>query len=328
MKSPSLRSIITLALLALLAAVPAYSAWLGNTYYLTLFGRIVILAIAAVSLNLILGYGGMVSFGHALYLGVGAYAVGISAFHGIDNGWFQLAAALAASAAIGAVTGAIALRTRGIAFIMITLAFAQMGYFLVVSLRPYGGDDGLPVAAATRFGPLDLGDALALYYTALAVLGIALVLLQRLVRSRFGVVLRATQANWRRTRALGFSVFAIPWVAYILSAMLCGVAGLLFANLTGFCSPSYMAWSMSGELIIMVVLGGMATVGGPVAGAIALILLEEGLKMVAGDHWAIILGPLIVLIVIFTRHGIFGFLPEKRMHTELPALGVPKTARR
>jgi branched-chain amino acid transport system permease protein len=300
-------ALVTGLLLGGLALVPAISAWIDEPYYVTLFTRIVILGLAAVGLNLILGYGALVSFGHAMYIGIGAYAVGILSFHGIDNGWVQLAAGLAVGAFVAVVIGAICLRTTGMAFIMITLAFAQMFYFLVISLQQYGGDDGLTISARSNFGMFSLETNDALYYAAFASLVICLLLFRRLVVSRFGMVLRGCKSNERRMAALGFPTLRYRLTAYVISALVCVVAGMLLANLTKFAAPSYMAWQASGDLIVMIVLGGMGTLMGPVMGAVVLLLFEETL---AGwtTHWMIVLGPAIVLIVLTAQKGVYGFL--------------------
>ncbi|VVE00575.1 branched-chain amino acid ABC transporter permease [Pandoraea morbifera] len=305
----NLRTAVPLLLLAVLALVPLYATYAQQPFYLTLFGRIVVFAIAAVSLDLILGYGGMVSFGHALYLGLGAYVVGILSYHGVDNGFVHLGLTLLLCAIVGAVTGLLSLRTTGIAFIMITLAFAQMFYFLAVSLKQYGGDDGLPVSAGSRFGSVTLDDPAVLYYVAFAVLCLCVWAGRRLVEARFGMVIRGARQNDRRMRALGYPTLRYKLVAYILSAMACGVAGMLYANLTHFVSPAYMAWTTSGELIVMVVLGGLGSFFGPVLGSAAMLLIEEWLKGMT-EHWMIIFGPLIVVAVLVSRRGLYGLLGD------------------
>jgi branched-chain amino acid transport system permease protein len=294
-------------LLVGLALVPAIATWINEPYYVTLFTRVVILALAAVGLNLILGYGALVSFGHAMYIGIGAYAVGILSFHGIYDGWVQLAAALAVGACVAVVIGAICLRTTGMAFIMITLAFAQMFYFLVISLQQYGGDDGLTISARSDFGVFSLASNEALYYAAFGALVLCLVFFRRLVVSRFGMVLRGCKSNERRMAALGFPTLRYRLTAYVISALVCVVAGMLLANLTKFAAPSYMAWQASGDLIVMIVLGGMGTLIGPVLGAVVLLLFEEVLASWT-THWMIVLGPAIVLIVLTAQKGLYGFL--------------------
>lgn len=294
-------------LLAIFILLPIHALLTENAFVVALMSRIVILAIAAVALNLVLGYGGMVSFGHALFLGLGVYSAAIPAFHGLDNALLHMLVALMACGLTGLATGAIALRTQGIAFIMITLAFAQMFYFVFVSLSPYGGDDGLRLAAGSRLAGASLSQPGWLYAVSLIVLLAALYATQRLVVSRYGMVLRGSRINERRMRALGFSTFRYRLAAYVISAMLCGVAGVLYANLTQFAAPSYLSWAMSGELIVMVVLGGMGSIMGPLYGAAAMLLTEEALKSVT-EHWMILFGPAIVAVAVASRRGIAGLL--------------------
>jgi branched-chain amino acid transport system permease protein len=308
--SVSLRTIVAAALLGGLALVPAISSLIGEPYYVTLFTRIVIFALAAVGLNLILGYGALVSFGHAMYIGIGAYAVGILSFYGVGNGWVQLGAGLAFGALVAVVIGLVCLRTSGVAFIMITLAFAQMIYFLAISLKTFGGDDGLTIAARSDFGVVALTGNVTLYYVSFGLLVACLFVFDRLVHSRFGMVLRGCRSNERRMAALGFPTLRYKLAAYVISALVCVLAGMLLGNLTKFAAPSYMAWQTSGDLIVMIVLGGMGTVVGPVAGAAALLIFEE---VLAGwtTHWMIVLGPAIVLIVLTAKKGIYGYLVER-----------------
>ncbi len=312
------RTVVASLLLVSLALVPPLSAAFGEPFYITLFTRIVIFALAAVGLNLALGFGGLVSFGHALYLGIGAYAVGILSFHGITSGIAHLVSALAVSAIVAVLVGLVCLRTSGMAFIMITLAFAQMFYFLAVSLKHYGGDDGLSIAARSDFGFIDLSSNTVLYYTAFVALAAALYTTHRIVNARFGMVIRGCKANERRMRMLGFATLRYKLAAYVLSALICVVAGVLLANLAKFASPSYMQWSVSGELIVMVVLGGLGTVLGPLVGALVLIVLEEilpalkvgvpAIDAILNNHWLGIIGLLIVLVTLTVKRGIYGYL--------------------
>jgi branched-chain amino acid transport system permease protein len=308
--------------LALLALVPVLAHLLGQPFYVTLFSRIMIFGLAALGLNLILGYGAMVSFGHALYIGIGAYAVGILTFHGITSGWAQLAVALVTGTLAAASVGLICLRTTGMAFIMITLAFAQMFYFLGVSLKGYGGDDGLALPTRSDFGIGSLADNTVLYYVIFAVLAITLYALHRLVQSRFGMVIRGCKVNERRMVALGFGTLRYKLAAYVISALICVVAGVLLANLTRYTSPAYMQWTVSGELIVMIVLGGMSTLVGPLVGAAALIIIEEvlssvklglpwGLDSFINSHWMAILGIFIVLVVLTMKQGLYGYLAAR-----------------
>ena len=294
------------AVVLLLLLVPLLSQWAGSSFYLSFATRIVVFAIAVSGLNLVLGYGGLISLGHALYVGLGAYVVGISAANGLTNGWAQLAIALAFAAAVALVTGLVSLRTRGIGFIMITLAFNQMFFFLAVSLKQYGGDDGLPLDQRSSLAPLPaLDNKVTLYYLCLATLLAVMFLVWRLVHSRFGSVLRGFQSNERRMLAAGFPRVRYQLSAYVLSALICTVAGMLQANLTAFAAPSYLSWQASGELILIAVLGGMGTVMGPVVGAVVLLVLEEWLSGLT-QHWMVILGLAILLVALVSQRGIWG----------------------
>jgi branched-chain amino acid transport system permease protein len=301
------RTALIAALLVFLALLPVYVAAGGNNFVLILFTRILILALAATSLNLILGYGGMVSFGHAVYVGVGAYAVGILAKEGINSGYVQWPLALLVSALFALVIGALSLRTRGVYFIMITLAFAQMIYYVGVSLDRYGADDGLTIYRRSQFGLLNLSNKIVFYYLCLAFLLATIVLIWRMVNSRFGWVIRGATSNERRMRAIGFPIFRYRLTCFVIAGTLCGLTGVLLANHTDFVSPAMMHWTRSGDLIVMVVLGGMGSPFGPLIGAIVLLVLEEVLSGVT-EYWQIILGPMLLLVVLFARGGIDGLL--------------------
>lgn len=298
-------ALLSLLLLAGFAAVPFVATAIGQPFWISFFARILIYAIAASALNLALGHGGLVSFGHALFMGLGSYAVALPAFHGIASGWAHLALCVGASSLVSLAVGGISLRTSGMAFIMITLAFAQMGYFLLVSLKQYGGDDGLPVAATSQFGSFDLGSTLPLYATALVVLALVTGWMARLRVAPFGMALRGARQNARRINAIGLEARRLQLVAFVISGAICGVSGLLLANLNAFASPSSLAWTVSGELIVMVVLGGIGTVAGPVIGALVFLGLEEVLKGLT-EHWMVIFGPLIVVMALVGRRGIVG----------------------
>ena len=292
-----------------LALLPPVVLAIGQPFYLDLARRILILAIAAVSLNLILGYGGLVSFGHAAYLGIGAYAVGILGFYGIGNGWIHLLVAVVASAIVAAAIGAVSIRTSGIYFIMITLAFTQMLYYLGISVAEFGGDDGMRLKTKSQFPLVDLKDPVVFYYVALALLLLAVFVTYKIVNSRFGMVLRATKSNEPRSRAIGFSPYPYRLAAFVISGAMCGLSGALYANHTNYITPNLMSWQQSGDLMFMVILGGMATTSGPVIGAFALLLVED---LLAGwtQHWQVILGPLLILSVIFFRRGLAGIFSK------------------
>jgi branched-chain amino acid transport system permease protein len=322
------RNVVVAALLLLLAAVPIYAFVTGNAFPVTLFTRVIILGIAASSLNLILGYGGMVSFGHAVYLGIGGYAVGILAQEGVTSGFVQWPVALCVSALFALLVGALSLRTRGVYFIMITLAFAQLLYYFGVGLDRYGADDGLTLRRRSQFDQLiNLSDRTQFYYLCFALLLATIYLIWRVVNSRFGMVIQGARSNDRRMRAIGFPTFRYRLTAFVIAGAICGVAGALLANHTGFISPATMHWTRSGDLIVMVVLGGMASSFGPLIGAVALLSLEEALPIliramafpVFGDaavgmaeYWQIVLGPLFLLVVLFARGGIDGLLAGAR----------------
>jgi len=306
------RNAFVAGVIVILALVPVYAAATGNTFVVSLFTRILILAIAAVSLNLIMGFGGMVSFGHAAYLGIGGYAVGILAKEGINSGLLQWPLAVAASALFALTVGALSLRTRGVYFIMITLAFAQMVYYVAIGLDRYGGDDGMTIYKRSQFGGLiDLSNKMTFYYLCLALLLASVYIVWRLVHSRFGMVIQGARSNERRMRAIGFPTYRYKLLSFVFAGMLCGLAGALLANHTDFISPALMHWTRSGDLIVMAVLGGMGTVFGPVIGAVALLVLEEVLSGIT-EYWQIILGPLFLLVVLFARGGIDGLLAGVR----------------
>jgi branched-chain amino acid transport system permease protein len=301
----SKRIILWIVCVALLIALPPFVLAIGQPFYLDLSRRILILAIAAVSLNLILGYGGLVSFGHAAYLGIGAYAVGILGFYGIGNGWIHLLVAVAASAVVAAAIGAVSIRTSGVYFIMITLAFTQMLYYLGISVAEFGGDDGMRLKTKSLFPLVDLKDPVVFYYVALVLLLLCVFVTYKIVNSRFGMVLRASKSNEARSRAIGFSPYPYRLAAFVISGAMCGLSGALYANHTNYITPNLMSWQQSGDLMFMVILGGMATTSGPVIGAFALLLVED-LLAAWTQHWQVILGPLLILSVLFFRRGLAG----------------------
>lgn len=322
------RNVLVACVVAILVLLPVYTGTYGNSFLLTLFTRIVILAIAAVSLNLIMGFGGMVSFGHAAYLGIGGYVVGILAKEGINAGLIQWPLALGLSGLFALGVGALSLRTRGVYFIMITLAFAQVVYYVANALDRYGGDDGLTIHKRSQFGDLiNLSNKTAFYYVCLALLLATVYVVWRLVNSRFGLVIQGARSNERRMRAIGFPTFRYKLTCFVIAGVLCGLSGALLANHTDFISPAIMHWTRSGDLIVMAVLGGMGTVFGPVLGAVALLLLEETLPHLLGaasslvtgkeipaakEYWQLILGPMLLLVVLYARGGIEGLIGRRR----------------
>jgi branched-chain amino acid transport system permease protein len=297
---------------ALLAAVPLASTWIGTTYYLTLVSRIMILGMAAMGLNLILGFGGLVSLGHALYIGVGAYAVGILARYGIADLGSHLVITIVLSSVIAGGVGWVSLRTRGLGFIMITMAFGQMFYFLAVSLKIYGGDEGLVISSRSLVAGTHLLDQpTVFYYVVFAILTAITGVIHILTTSPFGLVLSGARQNEQRLKTLGYSLLGYRLTAYVISATITGIAGCLLANLTRFSSPEYMSWTLSGTLVVMIVLGGLSTTTGPLVGAVVILLLEEIFSSWT-DHWMVIVGPLIVAIVLFATKGVYGALANGR----------------
>lgn len=299
----------TLGLLAALVVFPLAAAALGQEFYIVLASRLMIFALAATSLNLILGFGGMVSLGHAAYFGAGAYTVGILMQHGVASAWISWPAAALVGAALAAIIGMISLRTRGIYFIMITLAFAQMVYYLFVSLRAYGGDDGLNLPARSTIG-IDLASDTAFYYVVLAVVCLALLLVYRLINSRFGRVLQALRENETRMEAIGYPVFRYKLVSFIIAGALASLAGALIANQNMLVSPNLIHWTQSGTLMVMVILGGVGYFFGGVLGAVVMLLLEEILSGYT-QHWQLALGLILLAVVLLLPNGLASLFARK-----------------
>jgi branched-chain amino acid transport system permease protein len=304
----------SLPVLALLLALPLAAYSVGDTFYVGLATRVLVFALAASSLNLILGFGGMVSFGHAAFLGIGAYSVAILMQNGIASAWIAWPLAILLTALVSLLIGWISLRTQGVYFIMITLAFAQMLYYLIISLKAYGGDDGLSLAARSSVGwGVDLSSDVHLYYLSLGALAMAMVFMVRLLNARFGHALQAIRENEVRMTALGFAVFRYKLAAFTIAGAVAGLAGVLFANLNGFVSPAMMQWSQSGMLMMMVILGGVGHLYGGVIGAIAFLLLEEFLSHYT-MHWQLGLGAVLLAVVLFAPNGITSLLKRKASH--------------
>lgn len=296
--------VVALIAAAALLALPA----VGNDYALVLGSRIIILAIVAVSLDFILGYGGMVSFGHAAYFGAGAYVTGALVFYGVSNGLVHFALSIVGSAVLALGVGALSVRTRSIYFIMLTFAFAQMLFYLAVGQQQFGGDDGMPLARRSDFGPwLNLADPTQFYYFALAWLVIVLVVCDRIVKSRFGMVLLGCMQNEVRLQTIGVPTYWYKVAAFSIAGGIAGLAGALVVNLNAYVSPNFLDWKVSGNLIMMIVIGGIGTLFGPAIGAVVFVLLEEFVSAFT-DHWMAIFGPLLVLAALFWRHGIYGAL--------------------
>ena len=299
-----------LVLLALIA-LPFVANVFGEAFYIALATRILIFALAATSLNLILGFGGMVSFGHAAFLGVGAYTVVILSQMGVVDAWVAWPTAMVVAGLFALLIGAVSLRTQGVYFIMITLAFAQMMYYLVVSFKAYGGDDGMSLPARSRIGFLDMSNDAHFYYVTLLACVVVLVLIARVLNARFGHVLQAIRENEVRMQSLGYAVFRYKLCAFVMSGSLAGLAGALLANQSGFVSPAMMQWSQSGMLMMMVILGGVGHLYGGVWGAIVFLLLEETLSHFT-IHWQLGLGALLLMVVLLLPNGLTSALTHLR----------------
>ena len=291
--------------------MPVAAAYGPKTFILALVTRIMILGLAAMSLDLLIGYGAMISFGHAAYIGIGAYSVAILSSHGINDIFVHLAVALAVCCLFALFTGAISLRTKGVYFIMITLAFGQMLFFLATSLAAYGGDDGLTLASRSLvFGSKVLKNDIVLYYVTFGFMAGGYLLLRSVVASRFGRVLRGVSENPVRMQAIGFAPFPFQLAAYVIAGMIAGVSGCLLANQAEFVSPAYASWQRSGDLIFAIVLGGLGTLHGAIIGAAIFSLLAEFLSGFT-EHWAMIFGPILILVVLFARGGIAGLFGRR-----------------
>ncbi|MVA99015.1 branched-chain amino acid ABC transporter permease [Nitratireductor sp. CAU 1489] len=313
--SSSARLVLVLVVLVALAALPSVADAMGQPALTSLATRILIYGIAAASLNLVLGYGGMVSFGHAAFFGIGGYVVGILYQHyasgeplfGFVPGSNQLLvtvpAAILVSGVFAAIIGALSLRTSGVQFIMITLAFAQMLFFFFVSLKAYGGDDGLIIRRANEVPGLNMRDKQTVYYVCLAAAAIFFVLLWRVVNSRFGNVLVGLRQSERRMAAVGLPVYRYKLAAFVISGMGAGLAGALMANFMRFASPDMLHWTKSGELMVMVILGGVGTLFGPLAGAAVFIILETVLAAWT-EYWQLGLGAILLFVVLYTHGGV------------------------
>jgi branched-chain amino acid transport system permease protein len=294
------------------ALLPVFASVLAQRYLLDVAARMMVFAVAAVALDLLVGYAGLISFGHAAFVGLGAYAVGILSAHGIDDAFISLPVAVGVSMAFAWLTGIVCLRTKGAYFIMITLAFGQMVYFIATSLAPYGGDNGLTIAARSTIAgwPLLKSD-LAFYYFTFFCLLATFLFCRSLVASRFGRALRGGKENPVRMATIGFAVRRYQLVAYVIAGGLGGFAGFLLANLTQFVSPAYMSWQQSGELIVMVILGGVGTLDGAIIGTATYLVAEEWLSGLT-ENWKVIFGPILVLVVLFARGGLLGLAARIR----------------
>ncbi|MEJ6606313.1 MAG: branched-chain amino acid ABC transporter permease [Burkholderiaceae bacterium] len=318
---------LTLLVMVLLAVLPPLFYFTGQPFYLDLATRLTILAIAAVSLNLILGYSGLVSFGHAAYIGLGAYAVGIPGYHAIyggleswglasTSGWLHFPLAMLIGAIFALITGIVCLRTKGVYFIMITMAFAQMVYYAIVSIKTYGGDDGLTIDVRSEFPGVSLDDPLQLFGVSYVVLIAVMLLVRMMVNSRFGMVLRGAKGNNERMVMMGYNTYRYQLTAYVISGAIAALSGALLGNFTTFISPEMMDWTRSGELMFMVILGGVATTVGPVLGAVAFILIEEVLSTFT-IYWQLPFGLLLMGVVLYSQGGLANILGQWRARRAL-----------
>lgn len=297
---------------ALALAFPQLAALLGQDFYVSFASRVLIWGLLASSLNLLVGMGGMVSLGHAAFFGVGAYVVGVIALDmpqlsGALTAW---PLAMAINALLALVIGAISLRTRGVYFIMITLAFAQMLFYIFVSLKGYGGDDGMSLARRSSLPGLNMANDTVFYYVVLTILGICLLALGRLKSSRFGRVLRGIKDNEVRMESMGYPSFRFKLAAFVIAGSVAGLAGALMANQNSFVSPNMLYWDQSGTTLVMVILGGLGSLWGGLAGAAAYLLLEEVLTAFT-RHWQIALGLILLGVVFFAPNGIAGLFAKK-----------------
>mgnify|MGYP003576676730 CR=1 FL=1 len=302
--SHSLSAAVTLPILLGLLLLPIAAHFYGQEYFLSPVTRVLIYAVAASSLNLILGFGGMVSFGHAAFMGVGAYAAAALMMNQVTSLWIALPVAMGLGAVVSAVIGLISLRAHGVYFIMITLAFAQMLYYVAISLKFLGGEDGLSLSARGSMWPvLEPLDDTALYYVAVLILAAVVVFIQRLVNANFGHVLEAIRINETRVASLGVNTFRHKLVAFMVAGALAGVSGALLAHQSGFVSPSLMHWTQSGVLMVMVILGGAGHLYGGIIGAIIYGVLEESLSGYT-EHWQLALGVVLLVAVLIAPQGI------------------------
>ncbi len=300
-----------LATLLVLVAIPILAAIFGQPFWVNAATRIVIYGIVAMSLDLIVGYGAMVSFGHAAFFALGGYVAGILLTNGIDSAFVTWPAAMLAAALLAAGVGALSLRTSGVYFIMITLAFGQMVYYASVGLKMFGGTDGLPVPARSTLPLIDLRDATVFYIVCTVVLVAFFVIASRLVESRFGMVVRGAAESERRMTALGFPVARYRLVAFVIAGAVAGLAGALWADFSRFVSPDMASWTRSGEFLVMVILGGIGSLAGGLYGA-AVLTGFESLFSGFTEHWMLVLGIVLILIVLFAKRGIYGVLAGRR----------------
>ena len=316
---------ISILIVAGLLAAAFIAQAMGETFYITLATRMAILGLAATGLNIALGLGGLVSFGHAAFFGIGGYAAGILATHAFNSepllfglpGTNQMIViwitGAIAAALVATLIGLISLRTSGVYFIMITLAFAQMIYYFAISWPAYGGEDGLSIYVRNAFPGTNTLAPMSFFLICFGLLVIGLILFALIRASRFGAALQAGRQNETRLAAVGIGPFRIRLVAFVLSAMMTALAGALFADLNRFVSPSMFSWHMSGELIVLIIIGGVGRLAGPLAGAIVYVLFEFALGGIT-EHWQFFLGLILLAVVLFARGGVMGLLAGRARH--------------
>jgi branched-chain amino acid transport system permease protein len=304
----------TLAAVAVLALLPVAALLVGQPFYVVFATRVLIYGLIATSLNLLIGYGGMVSFGHAAFVGAGAYTVAVLMPAGIVTAWLLWPASLLVGALLAFLIGAVSLRTRGVYFIMITLAFAQMAYYLVLSLRALGSDDGLTLAARPSLGLVDLGSDAAFYYVALVVLLAVLALVRGLLNAPLGRALQGIRDNETRMEAIGFATYRLKLLVFVIAGAVAGLGGGLLASLNRLVAPDLLQWTQSGLLMIMVILGGSGRLLGSALGAVVLLTAEEAM---AGQtiHWPLGVGVVLLAVVLFAPEGIAGLVRRWRVGT-------------
>ncbi len=316
---------ISILIVAGLLAAAFVAQAMGETFYITLATRMAILGLAATGLNIALGLGGLVSFGHAAFFGIGGYAAGILATHAFNSepllfglpGTNQMIViwitGAIAAALVATLIGLISLRTSGVYFIMITLAFAQMIYYFAISWPAYGGEDGLSIYVRNAFPGTNTLAPMSFFLICFGLLVIGLILFALIRDSRFGAALQAGRQNDTRLAAVGIGPFRVRLVAFVISAMMTALAGALFADLNRFVSPSMFSWHMSGELIVLIIIGGVGRLAGPLAGAIVYVLFEFALGGIT-EHWQFFLGLILLAVVLFARGGVMGLLAGRARH--------------
>ena len=321
----SRENLTNIGLLVLLIGGAALAQTMGQVFLVTMATKAAIFALAAVGLNLVLGYGGMVSFGHAAFFGIGGYVCGVLASHGMSGQpvLFGLSGsnamlviwpvAMVVSALAAALIGAMSLRTRGVYFIMVTLAFAQMVYYFAISWPKYGGEDGLSFYVRNKLGGINTMVPLNYFLICATLLMLALGFTAIITRARFGLALQSVRANPQRALAVGIRPFAVRLTAFVISGAITGLAGALYADLNRFVGPGMLSWHMSGEIMVFVILGGVGRLMGPVAGAMAYMLLEHVLGGWT-EYWQAPLGILLLLIVLFAPGGLIGLIAGKERH--------------